>query len=83
MMMNIFIVGSNEIGFYNIQAWYNITYAEAGLQGVICLCYAGMVGGACVAVHRWRRAEVWREVEREVCLRMGVGGLQKEGGTVV
>jgi hypothetical protein len=29
-------------------------YAEMALQGVLMLCWLGMVGMSCVAVHQWR-----------------------------
>ncbi|CAO2652905.1 Nn.00g023160.m01.CDS01 [Neocucurbitaria sp. VM-36] len=67
--LNAQIIGSNEISFHNVDSWYTLGYVELGFQGVLGLCYLGMMVCACVAVHRWRVGKKgggrYAEVEKE------------------
>lgn len=54
---NILIAWSNEVSFHNSNVWYQLAFVEAGVQGVLGLCYLGMMICSCVAVHRWRKAQ--------------------------
>ncbi|KAF2023039.1 hypothetical protein EK21DRAFT_81721, partial [Setomelanomma holmii] len=45
---------SNEVAFHNMDIWERIVFVETGFEGVICLCWVGMMGLSAVAVHRWR-----------------------------
>jgi hypothetical protein len=49
-----FLAYANEVQFPNEDAWQSIVYAEAGIQVVLLLMWAGMMGLSAVAVHKWR-----------------------------
>ena len=53
--INILITYSNERGFEVKEGWQKVAYVEAGFQGVLGLCYAGMLGASCVAVSVWKK----------------------------
>jgi len=52
--LNPMIAYSNEVTFHREQIWEKITWAETGMEAVLCLCWIGMMGASCVAVHGWR-----------------------------
>lgn len=52
--LNPLIAWSNELGFYNRDVWEKLAFVETGLQGIIGLCYIGMILFSSVALHRWR-----------------------------
>ncbi|KAF1843442.1 uncharacterized protein K460DRAFT_387518 [Cucurbitaria berberidis CBS 394.84] len=71
--VNVLVIASNEVSFYNMNTWDSIGYAEAGVQGVLGLCYLGLTVCACVAVHRWRIGQEGSKGFVEVDNRMETG----------
>ncbi|KAF2877534.1 hypothetical protein BDV95DRAFT_481972, partial [Massariosphaeria phaeospora] len=66
LSLNVMLVFSNETGFPNLSAWYDLCYTEAGLQGVIALIYLVLMGFAAAAVHRYKKDVRLKRVQQEV-----------------
>jgi hypothetical protein len=54
-VINIQITSSNGRGFEIKEGWRKVVYVEAAVQGVLGLCYAGILGASCVAINVWRK----------------------------
>lgn len=55
--LNPLIARANEVGFYNMDEWEKIVYAETAFQCIICILYFTMFVYSCIAVDRWRMAK--------------------------
>lgn len=55
--LNPLLAYSNEVGFHNVSKWYDLAYAETGVQVVLCLFWLALMVCSCMAVHKWKEAK--------------------------